>query len=184
MIGFDNGILIAYGMCPACKLMVPKEKLSFIQSTANTPTYFMRCPSTETWEMANCSILHFWIIYLSAIFYSMLIIHSPLNLIIVRDELNVNVNESWIFCCLRSCCLTIWMLSFWRETPKAWEPFSWTDWLTAEEFNYSGNRAWRHPCATYNLLAVWQNVSIFGSRPIGATVEAQLTKVVNWQSSY
>jgi hypothetical protein len=54
MIGFDNGILIVYRMCPACKLMVPKEELSYIRSTADIPTYFMRCPLTEIWEMADC----------------------------------------------------------------------------------------------------------------------------------
>jgi hypothetical protein len=52
LIGFDNGILIAYGMCPPCELLVPKEELSYIRSTANACTYFMRCPSTEIWEMA------------------------------------------------------------------------------------------------------------------------------------
>ncbi len=30
MIGFDNGILIAYGMCPPCELLVPKEELFYI----------------------------------------------------------------------------------------------------------------------------------------------------------
>jgi hypothetical protein len=36
-------------------------------------------------------------------------------------------------------------------------------------------------------LEVWQNLAIFGSRPIGGAIEALLTKVVkqivNWQSS-
>ncbi len=30
---------------------------------------------------------------------------------------------------------------------------------TAEEFTYNGNRAWRHPCPTNNLLEVWQNLA-------------------------
>jgi hypothetical protein len=33
------------------------------------------------------------------------------------------------------------------------------------------------------MFEVWQNWAIFGGRPIGATVEALLTKVVNWQLS-
>jgi hypothetical protein len=32
-------------------------------------------------------------------------------------------------------------------------------------------------------LEVWQNLAIFGGRPISGVVEALLTKVVNWQSS-
>jgi hypothetical protein len=32
-------------------------------------------------------------------------------------------------------------------------------------------------------LEVWQNVAIFGGRPIGGAFEALLTKVVNWQLS-
>ena len=54
MIGFDNGILIAYGMSPPCKLMVPREELSLIRSTADNPTYFMRYPSTDIWGAADC----------------------------------------------------------------------------------------------------------------------------------
>jgi len=38
MTGFDNGILIAYGMCPPVELM---------QSTQ--PTHFMRGTATEVW---------------------------------------------------------------------------------------------------------------------------------------
>jgi len=53
MVGFDNGILIAYGMSPACELMVPREELSLIRSTAENPTYFMRCPTTELWKSAD-----------------------------------------------------------------------------------------------------------------------------------
>jgi hypothetical protein len=33
------------------------------------------------------------------------------------------------------------------------------------------------------MLEVWQNLAPFGGRPIGGTVEALLTKVVNQQSS-
>jgi hypothetical protein len=32
------------------------------------------------------------------------------------------------------------------------------------------------------MLEVWQNLAPFGGRQIGSTVEALLTKVVNWQS--
>jgi hypothetical protein len=30
MIGFNNGILVAYGMCPSCELLVPWHVLSLI----------------------------------------------------------------------------------------------------------------------------------------------------------
>jgi hypothetical protein len=53
-IGFENGILIAYGMTPPCELMVPREELTLICSNASTPTYFMRCPSTDIWGTADC----------------------------------------------------------------------------------------------------------------------------------
>jgi hypothetical protein len=33
------------------------------------------------------------------------------------------------------------------------------------------------------MLEVWQNLAIFGGRPISGTVEALLTKVVNRRSS-
>jgi hypothetical protein len=33
------------------------------------------------------------------------------------------------------------------------------------------------------MFEVWQNLTPFGGRLIGAAVEALLTKVVNWQSS-
>jgi hypothetical protein len=55
--------------------------------------------------------------------------------------------------------------------------------LTAEELNYSGNKAQQHQCPTNNLLEVWQNLAPFGGRPIGGTVEALLTTVLNQQSS-
>jgi hypothetical protein len=31
MIGFNNGILVAYGMCPPCELLVPCNELSLIK---------------------------------------------------------------------------------------------------------------------------------------------------------
>jgi hypothetical protein len=33
------------------------------------------------------------------------------------------------------------------------------------------------------MFKVWQNLAPFGGRPISSTVEALLTKVVNWQYS-
>jgi hypothetical protein len=53
MIGFDNGILVAYGMCPPCELLVPCNELSLIRSSSNKHTYFMRCPSNDIWELAD-----------------------------------------------------------------------------------------------------------------------------------
>jgi hypothetical protein len=71
------------------------------------------------------------------------------------------------------------------DQPKTYDKQSTiNDRPTAEELNYISNRAWRHPCFTNNLLEVWQNLAIFGGRQIGTTIEALLTKVVNWQSSY
>jgi hypothetical protein len=52
-IGFNNSILIAYGMCPPCELLVPRHELSLIRSSSNKPTYFMRCPSNKIWEFAD-----------------------------------------------------------------------------------------------------------------------------------
>jgi hypothetical protein len=49
---------------------------------------------------------------------------------------------------------------------------------TTEELKYNHDRAWRHPCFTKNLLEVWQNLAIFGGRPINGAIEALLTKVV------
>jgi hypothetical protein len=51
--------------------------------------------------------------------------------------------------------------------------------LTAEELNYSRDRARRHQRPTSNMLEVWQNSAYFGNRPIGAAVEALLTKVIS-----
>jgi hypothetical protein len=58
-----------------------------------------------------------------------------------------------------------------------------TNQLLAEKLKYSRNWARRHQCPTNNLLEVWQNLAIFGGRPIGGAVEALLTQVVNRQSS-
>jgi hypothetical protein len=63
----------------------------------------------------------------------------------------------------------------------------WTDRLTnqllAEELKYSHDRAQRRQRPTNNMLEVWQNLAIFGGRPIGAAVEVLLTKVGNQRSS-
>jgi hypothetical protein len=53
MIWFDNGILVAYGMCSPCELLVPRNELSLIQTSSDEPTYFMRCPSNDIWELAD-----------------------------------------------------------------------------------------------------------------------------------
>ncbi len=72
-----------------------------------------------------------------------------------------------------------WIYPFGGKPPKALQPLLWmTDWPTAKESKYSRDRAWRHLCATKNLLEVWQNLAILGSRPIGGTIEVLLTKVV------
>jgi hypothetical protein len=55
--------------------------------------------------------------------------------------------------------------------------------VTAEELQHSRNRAQRRQHPTNYLLEVWQNMAIFGSRPIGGAVEMLLTKVLNWQLS-
>ena len=52
-IGFDNGILVAYCMCPPCELLVPRHKLSLIRSSSDKPTYFMQCPSNKTWDFVD-----------------------------------------------------------------------------------------------------------------------------------
>jgi hypothetical protein len=44
MMGFNNGILIAYGMCPPCKL---QEYYQLDPECA--PTYFMRGTADEVW---------------------------------------------------------------------------------------------------------------------------------------
>jgi hypothetical protein len=44
MTGFDNGILMAYGMCPPCKLQ------EYYQMDPNQrPTHFMRGTANEVW---------------------------------------------------------------------------------------------------------------------------------------
>jgi hypothetical protein len=53
MIGVNNGILVAYRMCPPCEILVPCNELSLIRSSSNKPTYFMQCPSNDTWELAD-----------------------------------------------------------------------------------------------------------------------------------
>jgi hypothetical protein len=45
MMGFENGILIAYGMCPPCKL---QEYYQLDQECA--PTHFMKETADEVWE--------------------------------------------------------------------------------------------------------------------------------------
>jgi hypothetical protein len=55
--------------------------------------------------------------------------------------------------------------------------------MTAEELKYSRHSAWQRQRPINNLLEVWQNSAIFGSRPISATIEALLMIVVNRQSS-
>jgi hypothetical protein len=51
--------------------------------------------------------------------------------------------------------------------------------MTTEDLQYSHDRAWwcQHP--TNNMFEEWQNLAPFGGRPIGGTIEALLTKVVN-----
>ncbi len=87
-------------------------------------------------------------------------------------------------------------LSFWRETSQSLgtlivdrptndqQPMTNDQQPTAEELNYSSNRAWRHQHPTNNLLEVCKNLAIFGGRPIGNAVEELLTIVINLQSSY
>jgi hypothetical protein len=41
------------------------------------------------------------------------------------------------------------------------------------------NRARRRQRPTNYMFKVWQNLALFGGRPIGGTVEALLNKVVN-----
>jgi hypothetical protein len=68
---------------------------------------------------------------------------------------------------------------------KARQPLFWTDQPTnqpaAEELKYSHDRALWCQHLTKNMSEVWQNLAIFGRRPIGGTIEALLTKVINWQ---
>ncbi len=53
--------------------------------------------------------------------------------------------------------------------------------LVAEEYKYSWDRAWRRRCPTNNMIEVWQILVPFSGRPIGSTIEALLTKVINWR---
>jgi hypothetical protein len=55
---------------------------------------------------------------------------------------------------------------------------------TADELKYSRHSARRCQCPTNNLLEVWQNLAIFGGRPISGAVEVLLTKVINRQLSF
>ncbi len=82
-------------------------------------------------------------------------------------------------------------LSFWREVSQSpgtlivAQPTNQqtTNRLTAEELKYSRNRGWQSRPPTNNMLEVWQNLAIFGGRPISSAVEALLTKVLNRRSS-
>ncbi len=72
-----------------------------------------------------------------------------------------------------------WTYPFGGKPPKAQQSSLWmTNPQTVEELKSSCNRAWQHPHATNNLLEVWQNSAVFGSRPIGGAIEALLTQVV------
>jgi hypothetical protein len=87
----------------------------------------------------------------------------------------------------KKCLRKFLFYPFGGVPPKAQEPLFWTNQrpttnqLTAEESKYSRTRAQRCGRPTNNLLEVWQNLSPFGGRPIGAAVEALLTKIINWQ---
>jgi hypothetical protein len=45
MTGFDNGILIAYGMCPPCKL----QEYYQLADPEQAPTHFMRGTADKVW---------------------------------------------------------------------------------------------------------------------------------------
>jgi hypothetical protein len=66
-IGFDNGILVAYGMCPPCELLVPRHKLSLIRSSSNKPT--ISCDAHQTkygnLRMPDGSFIVFYVIFFS-----------------------------------------------------------------------------------------------------------------------
>jgi hypothetical protein len=51
----------------------------------------------------------------------------------------------------------------------------------AEELKYSRDWERRNPQPNKNLFKVWQNMAIFGGRPINGAVEVLLTKIINWQ---
>jgi hypothetical protein len=53
MTGFDNGILIAYGMCPPCPLQ------EFYQmALEHQPTHFMRGTAAEIWGTDTHEIMY------------------------------------------------------------------------------------------------------------------------------
>ncbi len=58
-----------------------------------------------------------------------------------------------------------------------------TNQLTTEEFKFGNNRTRRCWHLTNKMMEVWQNLAPFSSRPIGATVEELLIKVLNRLSS-
>ncbi len=45
MTGFDNGIMMAYGMCPPCTMMEYYQ----IEQAQEAPMHFMRGPVEEVW---------------------------------------------------------------------------------------------------------------------------------------
>jgi hypothetical protein len=53
MTGFDNGILIAYGMCPPCKLQEYYQL-----DPERTPTHFMRGTADEVWGSDTHEIMY------------------------------------------------------------------------------------------------------------------------------
>ena len=53
MTGFDNDILIAYGLCP------PVELMQYYQMDPTTqPSHFMRGTATEVWGNDNFKVMH------------------------------------------------------------------------------------------------------------------------------
>ncbi len=53
MMGFKNGILIAYGMCPPCKLQEHYQL-----DPERVPTHFMRGTADEVWESNTHKIMY------------------------------------------------------------------------------------------------------------------------------
>jgi hypothetical protein len=53
MISFKNGILVAYGMCPPCELLVPRHELPLIRLSSKNPTNLMQSPLTEILGLAD-----------------------------------------------------------------------------------------------------------------------------------
>ncbi len=82
IVGFDNGILVAYGMCPPCELLVPCNEGSLTQSSSDKPTYFMWYPSNDIWELAD-AWSNFPICY--CYFYPKLVYSQRIYLIIVKQ---------------------------------------------------------------------------------------------------